>query len=61
MSNAGMCLSESRTEIAHIAQVLSSNGKVSGSIPDSVTFSVLLVQKIVQPLKPPIILSLPLR
>ena len=38
----------------------SSNGKVSGPIPDSVTFFVLLVQEIVQPLIPPIFLSLSL-
>ena len=41
----------------------SSNGKVSGSIPDPVTFFVLLVQKekIVQPLIPPIFLFLSLK
>ena len=53
--NVGMWLSENRTEIAPIFERHSRNGEVSGSIPNSVTFSCCwFKKKNVQPLIPPI-------
>ena len=39
MYNEGMCQSGNHAEVAQVAERPSSNGKVSGSIPVSVTFS----------------------
>ena len=44
MFNVGMCLSGNYNKIAQMVEHLSSNGKVSGSIPGSVTFSHYLFQ-----------------